>query len=156
MFDAPADTWYLYLGVAAASTLALGVALGLPTTAAPDAARAAATVDHVATSPHDATGHAPLDAATVDLDPTGIALRSDGGTAHATFAYGPVTPVGASPRLGRILDGVPPSRVFPNATAFETAAATARDRPTDWRDAGDRLRVRRVTWRGTDVTLVGA
>lgn len=156
MFDAPADTWYLYVGVAAASTLALGVALALPATAPPDATRAAATVDNVASSPHAATGHAPLDADRIDLDPTGLALRNDGGTVHATFAYGPVTPVGDESRLRRVLDGVPPSCVFANATAFHEAAASARDRTRGWRRAEDRLVVRRVTWEGVDVTLVGA
>jgi len=156
MFDAPVDTWYLYVGVAAASTLALGVALALPTTAPPDATRAAATVDHVAASPHDATGRAPLDAAEIDVDPSGIRLRNDAGTVHAAFAAGPVTPVGDRSRLRRVLEGLPPSRVFADPAAFEAAAATARNRSRDWRDAGNRLVVRHVTWRGTDVTLVGA
>lgn len=155
MFDAPADTWYLYLGVAAASTLALGVALALPATAPPDATRAAATVDHVAASPHDATGRAPLDAAEIDVEPSGITLRNDAGTVHATFAAAPVTPVGDRSRLRRVLGGVPPECVFADPAAFGEAAATARNRSRDWRDAGDRLVVRHVTWRGTDVTLVG-
>jgi hypothetical protein len=156
MFDAPADTWYLYVGVAAASTLALGVALSLPATAPPDATRAAATVDNVASSPHAATGHAPLDADRIDLVPTGLALRNDGGTVHASFAYGPVTPVSDGGRLRRVLDGAPPSCIFTSATAFREAAATARNRTRNWRPAGDRLVVRRVTWEGVDVTLVGA
>jgi hypothetical protein len=155
MFDAPADTWYLYVGVAAASTLALGVALALPATAPPDATRAAATVDHVASSPHDATGHAPLDADGIDLDPTALALRNDAGTVHASFAYGPVTPVSDGGRLRRVLGGAPPACVFANATAFREAAATARNRTHGWRTAGDRLVVRHVTWEGVDVTLVG-
>lgn len=155
MFDAPADTWYLYLGVAAASTLALGVALALPATAPPDATRAAATVDHVAASPHDATGRAPLDAAEIDIDPSGLTLRNDAGTVHAGFAAGPVTPVGDRSQLRRVLDGVPPSRVFADPSAFRKAAAAARNRSLDWRSAGNRLVVRHVTWRETDVTLVG-
>jgi len=156
MFDAPADTWYLYLGVAAASTLAVGVALALPTTAPPDATRAAATVDHVATSPYNATGEAPLDATAVDLGPSRISLRNDGGTAGTAFASGPVTPVGDGSRLRRVLDGEPPAAVFDDPAAFREAAATARNRTDGWRDAGDSLRIRRVTWRGVDVTLVGA
>ena len=156
MFDAPADTRYLYLGVATASTLAVGVALALPTTVPPDATRAAATVDHVATSPYDATGAAPLDATAVDLGPSRITLRNDGGTVGATFAAGPVTPVGERSRLQRVLDGTPPSTVFDDPTAFREAAATARNRTGGWRDADERLRVRRVTWEGVDVTLVGA
>lgn len=156
MFDTPADTWYLYLGVATASVLALGVALALPTTAPPDVTRAAATVDHVATSPYNATGAAPLDATAVDVDPSRIALRNDGGSAEAAFAYGPVTPVGDGSRLRRVLDGEPPSRAFESVGAFREATATARNRTRGWRDAGNRLVVRRVIWRGTDVTLVGA
>ncbi|SDF16692.1 DUF7283 family protein [Halorientalis regularis] len=156
MFDAPVDTWYLWLGVATASALAFGVAVALPTTVPPDAQRAAATVDAVATSPHNATGEHGVDATAVEIGSRRIALRNDGGTAHAAFAYGPVTPVRNGTALAAVLRGEPPAKVFQNATAFRAAAAEARNRTRAWRATAGRLVVRRVTWEGVDVTLVGA
>ncbi|MFB6083112.1 MAG: hypothetical protein ABEJ94_02580 [Halorientalis sp.] len=156
MFDAPIDTWYLWLGVATASALAFGVAIALPTTVPPDAQRAAATVDAVATSPHNATGEHRLDATAVEIGSHRIALRNDGGTAHAAFAYGPVTPVRDGTALSTVLRGEPPAAVFPSAAAFRAAAADARNRTRAWRETEGRLVARRVTWEGVDVTLVGA
>ncbi|AQL41987.1 hypothetical protein BV210_04305 [Halorientalis sp. IM1011] len=156
MFDAPADTWYLWVGVATASALAFGVAAALPTTVPPDAQRAAATVDAVATSPHNATGEHTLDATAVELGSRRIGLRNDGGTTHAAFAYGPVTPVRGGTDLAAVLRGEPPGDVFSNATEFRTAAAEARNRTRAWRETDGRLVARRVTWEGIDVTLVGA
>lgn len=156
MFDAPVDTWYLWLGVATASALAFGVAAALPATVPPDAQRAAATVDAVATSPHNATGEHGLDATAVKFGSRRIALRNDGGTVHAAFAYGPVTPVQNGTKLAAVLRGRPPTDVFPNATAFRTAAADTRNRTRAWRETDGRLVARRVTWEGVDVTLVGA
>ena len=154
MFDAPADTWYLWLGVATASVLALGVAVALPTTPPPDAARAASTVDAVASSPHEATGEHSLDAATIKLGPDRVALRNDGGTTHAAFAYGPVTPVREGP-LSTVLTGTPPAQAFATASEFRTTAERARNRPRRWQRVDGTLLVRRVSWEGVDVTLVG-
>lgn len=156
MFDAPVDTWYLWLGVATASLITVGVAVSLPTSPPPDATNIAATVDSVATSPHNATGEHPLDATEIRLGAHRVGLRNDGGTAHAAFAYGPVTPVGNSSALSRVLRGTPPGDVFEDRCAFRTAAATARNRSREWHRADDRLLVRRVTWGEFDVTLVGA
>lgn len=155
MFDAPADTWYLWLGVAAASVAAFGVAAALPATAPPDAQRSADTVDSVAASPYEATGRHPLDATAVRLWPNRLALRTESGTTHATFEYGPVTPVTAGTPLGSVLRGVPPNRKFDDPSALRAAAAAARDRNRTWESA-EALLVRRVTWEGVDVTLVGA
>lgn len=156
MFDAPADTWYLWLGVATASVLALGVAVGLPTTVPPDAAGAANTIDAVAASPHEATGQHALDARQTKISPHQIALRNDGGTTHAQFVYGPVTPVGETSPLASVLTGTPPERVFASPSEFRTATATARNRTPPWERVDGKLIVRRVTWEGVDVTLVGA
>jgi hypothetical protein len=155
MFDAPVDTWYLWVGVATASALAFGVAAALPTTVPPDAQRAAATVDAVATSPHNATGEHALAATAVEIGSRRIALRNDGGTTHAAFAS-PVTPVRNGTKLASVLRGTPPATVFASATAFRTAAAKARDRDRTWRETDGRLVARRVTWEGVDVVLVGA
>lgn len=156
MFDAPADTWYLWLGVATASALGLAVVVALPTTPPPDAARAAATVDSVATSSHDATGHAPLDATAIKLGAHRVSLRNDGGTTHATFVHGSITPAVGDPTLSAVLTGTPPERMFDDPESFRQAAATARNESATWQQADGRLLVRRVSWEGVHVTLVGA
>lgn len=156
MFDAPADTWYLWLGIATASLVAVSVAISLPTSPPPDATGLAATIDSVATSPHNATAEHPLDADEIRLGPHRIGLRDDGGAGHATVAYGPVTPAGNSSKLTQILEGVPPGTVFDSQSAFRNATATARNASHEWHHTDDRLLVRRVTWGEFDVTLVGA
>lgn len=155
MFDAPVDAWYVWLGLSVASTAVLGVAAALPTAPPPDAAAAAATVDGVASSPYAAFGEYPLDGVErVRITPAGLGLAGVGGRAHASFRYGPVTPV-QDGRLSRVLDGADPRRVFGRPGALASAARTARERTLGWRPAPERLRARRVTWEGVDVTLVG-
>ncbi|MFB6304534.1 MAG: hypothetical protein ABEH47_05160 [Haloferacaceae archaeon] len=156
MFETPLDAWYAYVGVAAVSAAALGVALGFPTAAPPDATAAAGTVDRVASRSHAARASQPLRADAIRLRRGGLALRGPGGTARATFAYGPVTPVGRQSELRRVLDGDSPGRVFGTGGAFRRAVATARRTAPEWRSAGPRLTVRTLSWRGVDVTLVGA
>ena len=156
MFDAPADTWYLWLGVATTSVLALGVAVALPTTTPPDATGATSTIDAVATSPHEATGEHSLDARRIKLGPHSVALRNQDGTAHARLAYGPVTPVRDGSPLAAVLTGTPPERAFETPGAFRNATVTARNRAEQWERIDGKLIVRRVTWEGVDATLVGA
>lgn len=149
------DAWYCWGGVALASLAVFGVVLGLPTGAGPDAAAVAETVDGVASSDHEARATRPLRATAIRLGPHRIALRSDAGTDHASFAYGPVTPALTDPRLQQVLDGAAPERVFRSRRAFVAAVRDARTDTATWRAAPDRLTVRRVTWEGIDVTLVG-
>jgi len=155
MFDAPVDTWYRWLGIAGASLAVLGAAVGLPTGAGPDAAAAATTVDSVAASTHPGVAEHPLSADSTRLGTGTVALRADGHTATATLAY-QVTPVLDGTRLDAVLTGTPPSALFDSPDAFAHAAASARDRDPAWRAAGGRLLVRRVSWEGVNVTLVGA
>ncbi len=156
MFDIPVDAWYAYVGVAAVSCAALGVAVGLPTATPPDATAAAAAVDRVASAPHAARTSHPLRAESIRLRRGGLALRGPGGTARTSFAYGPVTPVGQESRLRRVLAGTHPDRVFETPAAFRQALTTARKRPPHWVPAGPRLVVRTLRWEGGYVTLVGA
>lgn len=156
MFDAPVDTWYLLVGVTATSVLALGLAVSFPTTAPPDAERAATTIDTVTTSPHEATGEQSLDASAVKLGTSRIALRKDGVTARSGLSYGPVTPVRAGTPLATVLTGAPPRRVFPDPAAFQNATAVARNRTAQWEQFEEKLIVRRIVWEDVDVTLVGA
>jgi hypothetical protein len=158
VFEPTVDVWYVWVGLSLASAGALGAATALPTTPPPDATGAARVVDGVAGSPYAATGEHPLaHAEAVRLSPTSIGLRSHDGAAHASFRSGPVVPVGQSTRLRRVLDGTPPGRVFDDTDSLRYAVREARERARDpaWRPAPDTLRVRHVTWRGVDVTLVG-
>ncbi|MFC4449311.1 DUF7283 family protein [Halorussus aquaticus] len=154
MFDAPVETWYLWVGLAVASAAAVGLAATLPRAPPPDAASAAETVDSVAASDRPTTGVHPLSADAVRVGAYRIWLRDDGATGHATFAFGPVTPVRRDTALWDVLRGTPPERAFGTPAAFGRAAADARDRTPAWRSR-DRLTVRRVAWEGVDVTLVG-
>lgn len=154
MFDAPLDAWYVWIGLGVAASAALGVAGAMPAAAPPDAAGAATTVDGVAASPHAAVGRHPLsnaDAVRVGRD--ALSLRGPGGTAHADLGYGPVTPA-TGDRLAVVLRGEPPERAFDSPADLRQTAARARAADPEWR-ATDRLLVRRVSWEGVDVVLVG-
>jgi hypothetical protein len=152
----PADTWYIWLGLATVSLALFGTATGLPTAAPPDPTPAVRTVDAAASSPYPSTAEHPLDAVAVRIDPAGIALRTDGGTVREPLAYGPVTPVPPDARdLRAVLTGARPARVFDTPAALTRHAAGARQRAPEWRPAPEQLLVRHVTWGGVDVTLVG-
>ncbi|WP_302080971.1 DUF7283 family protein [Salinibaculum rarum] len=154
MFDPPVEAWYVWLGVGIVSVAATGLALSFPTAPAPSATPVADGIDSVASSPHDARTTVKVPAAKFRLQPKSLALRSDGGTAHAQLAFGPVTPVGDG-KLRRVLDGERPRDVFSNQSAFETAIGTAQNRTGSWQEAPDRLTVARVSWGDVDATLVG-
>ena len=93
MFDAPVETWYLWIGLAVAGTVFVGLAATLPRAPPPDAASAAQTVDSVAAADRPATAVHPLEVDAVRVGPYRVWLRDDSATGRATFAYGPVTPV---------------------------------------------------------------
>ncbi|WP_129114867.1 DUF7283 family protein [Halegenticoccus tardaugens] len=156
MFDVPFDAWYAWLGVALASVAVFGTAWSLPATPPPDAAGVADTVDSVAASDHPTTAEHPLEAATIELGPHRLELRNDGGAAHATFAFGPVTPVGRGSRLEAVLYGTPPERAFASPEAFKQALIEARTREPTRTSVERTLVARRVSWEGVDATLVGA
>lgn len=156
MFDAPIDAWYVWFGTAVAAATMLGLAGSLPATAPPDAPAAANVVDSVAAADDPTTGEAPLDAAEVRLGPHRVGLRRDGSAAHASFAFGPVTPVTEGSRLQRVLYGTSPGRLFDSPEAFRQAVVDARTREPTWRPVDRTLVVRRLSWEGIDVTLVDA
>ncbi|MFC6826399.1 DUF7283 family protein [Halopelagius fulvigenes] len=159
MLDVPLDSWYAWFGLSLASLALVGAVAGLPTTPPPNAADAAETVDRVAAAEYDATAEHPLDASAIRIGTRRISLRNDAGTAHATFGFGPVTPVpvGDSP-LRAVLHGAPPESVFESKAAFQQAVVDARVGADDatWRDVDRTLIVRRTSWEGVDVVLVDA
>lgn len=156
MFDAPVDVWFLWIGLAIVSTAVMGVATQFPTQPLPDATGVVSAVDSIAASPYPATGTHPIAAGKVKLGPSRIALKNDRGTAHSTFAYGPITPVHHGTPLWEILRGAAPSHLFESPERFGRAAAAARNRTPTWRSAGGELTARRVTWGEINVTLVSA
>ncbi|MFB6122680.1 MAG: hypothetical protein ABEJ78_04415 [Haloferacaceae archaeon] len=155
MFDVPVDAWYTWLGLAAASVAVFGVAATLPMAPPPDAAGVAGTVDRVASAEYAATAEHPLDADAVRLGRRQIGLRNDAGTAHATFAFGPVTPVPRETALSDVLYGASPGHVYDSDAAFHRALRDARNRTPRWTEADGSLVVRQLRVGGDDVTLVG-
>lgn len=160
MFDAPADAWYVWLGVALASVAVAGVALELPSTPPPDANAAANAIDRVAASPYPASATYEHDADEVRIDERRISLRNEAGTAHASVATGDLVPVRGNHLLEQVLHGTHPSVAFHGQfdqfkDAVEAARAEARENP-EWRPANGRLLVRTVRWGEYDVVLVDA
>jgi hypothetical protein len=155
MFDAPIDAWYVWLGVSVVSLATFGVAVGLPSAAPPPATAVADAIDEVATSPPGSTDTHKIDADELWLDRRQVGLRGPGGTAHASVVFGPITPAVTDDRLERVLQGASPSATFDSPVAFDRSTTEARQDATDWRPAPERLVIRRVTWEGTDVVLVG-
>jgi hypothetical protein len=154
MFEVPVDALYACLGVATVSIAVFGVVVALPTAPPPDATAAADAVDRVAVGPPDAHATAPVDAQQYRLGPHQLSLRNAGGTASATLAYGPVTPVLEDDRLELLLYGHGPATVFESPSAFQRAVEAAQSR-SEWRTAPERIEARRVQWGETSVTLVG-
>lgn len=154
MFEAPVDTLYVWVGLALVATAAAGTAGQFPTAPPPDVRTAAAAVDRVAAADHGATTRHRLDADSVKLERTHLALRDGGRTSRARFAR-PVTPVGRGTSLWRVLLGAPPGEVFAGSGAVREAVDEARADPPRWRPT-DRLVVRTITVGDLHVTLVGA
>lgn len=156
MFDTFADAPPILVALSLVSTTLFGVALAAQPSPPPRAETLADTVDTVAAADHPGVETRTLDVDRIRISTTEIAVRSNAGTAHARFAYGPVVPVRQDTDLWQVLRGVPPDEVFDSPLALATAAVEAREREPRWRQDRQRLTVRRITWRGVDVTLVGA
>lgn len=154
MFELPADSPALLVGLAVTAAAFLAVAGSLPARPAPDAAGVAGTIDDVAAGDAPAAASHSHDAAAIRLDPHGLAMRNDGGTARATFAFGPITPVIGDGPLRTVLRGEHPAEVFENQTAFRQAVVEARSEQPRW-VSSSAVEVRGVSWDGYRVTLVG-
>lgn len=169
-FESPADAWYVWVGVAIVSVGVAGVALGLPSVPPPDANEAANGIDRVAASQYGASASFDHDAETVRIGPKQIAMRNDGGTAHASIAVGSMTPVfETKDELHRaataLVDGEPTPQVvaesgFESERALREALQQARlrlDREgANWRPTSGKLRARAVRLDGETVVLVDA
>ncbi|WP_424019920.1 DUF7283 family protein [Halorientalis pallida] len=169
-FEAPADAWYVFLGVALVSVAMAGVALGLPSAAPPDANAAANTIDRVAASTQNASASYEHDADRLWVGTKRVRLENDGGgSAEASIAFGRMVFVrhDADEKLDEVLHGASPAAVYSGASpspraAFRADIQHARDEMNDearndepdWWTANGQLRVRKVEWRGVSVTLV--
>ncbi|WP_410765429.1 hypothetical protein [Haloferax sp. DFSO60] len=156
MFDAPVESLSLWTALAVGGVVLLGVVAGLSSHPAPDAAGVADAVDRVAVAEYDATATVRLHADSVRLGTHRIALRNDGGTSHATFAFGPITPASPDTPLAAVAQGSSPEAVFDTRTAFETALVDARTADPSWHAAEESLVVRRISWEGSDALIVVA
>jgi hypothetical protein len=160
--DAPMDAWYVWVGVALVSVGLLAFAVGLPSQPPPDAGRAAAAIDRVAASEHDAAARLDHDGAAVRVGPERIAMRNDGGTTRATLSFGPVLPLSAldlSEHQRTVLDGVLAGERPLPAHLHDLISAAMADVETEsgeWRPAVDALRARSVRVDGERVVLVAA
>jgi hypothetical protein len=154
MFELPADSPALLAGLAVAAAAFLAIAGALPARPAPDATGAAGTVDDIAANAAPATASLHHDAEAVRLDPHGLAMRNGGGTARASFAFGPITPVVGDGPLRALLRGEHPSEVFERPVDFRQAVVAARSEEPRW-VTSETVTVRGVSWDGYRVTLVG-
>lgn len=168
-FEVPADAWYVWIGVLVVSLSVAGVVLSLPSEPPPDASDAANTVDRVATSEHGTRATAELDAEQARIGTKQLALRNDGGTTHASIAFGSITPVdaaaGPAAEAGTaLLAGAQLSAVVDDSAAFDSersvrdAFAELRLRVdsegSNWHETEGRLRVRSLRIAGELVVLV--
>jgi len=154
MFDVPVDAWYVWVGLSVVSVALFGVGASLPSGPPPAAADAVDTIDRTAATDRTAAAEHPLDADAVRIAPRQLGLRSDAGTTHARYAFGPVTPA-VRPPLTDLLRGVVPESRFDSGVELCAAAERAREREPRWRPVDGPLVVRHVVWGGCDVTLVG-
>lgn len=155
MVGLPADVPALWLGSVIVATMLVGLALHVPSSPPARAATLAEAIDTVSAAPHPTSSRHPVDAGAVRIRPHRIALRTPDGVSHATLGFGPVTPVMSGSALDEVLRGTPAHTVFDTPRAFRRAAHRARRTDSRWRDPGRSLIVRRVSWGGVNVTLVG-
>jgi hypothetical protein len=148
------DALWTWIALGLAAVAYLGVATGFPTTPPPDANAAANAIDAVAAGGTAASATHSVLAERVRIGRHRVTLRNAAGSASATLAYGPVVAVEEGGDLAAVLRGVWPGDVFDSEGAFRRALASARNRTAAW-ERIDALRVRHVTWRSVDVTLVG-
>ena len=168
--EVPADAWYVWIGVVFVSITVAGVVLGLPSEPPPDAGEAANTVDRVAASEHGTRVTYELDATQARIGTKQLAFRNDGGTTHASIAFGSMTPVdsatGATAEAGMaLLAGKSVAAVLGRQPEFDREEVlreafadlrVAVDRDgAQWHETTGRLRVRSVRLAGEVVVLVG-
>lgn len=168
--EVPADAWYVWIGVVFVSLTVAGVVLSLPSEPPPDAGEAANTVDRVAASEYGTRATYELDATQARIGTKQLAFRNDGGTTHASIAFGSMTPVDsatgetaeageallAGESVAAVLDRRPRfGREDELREAFADLRAAVDGDGAEWHETTGRLRVRSVRLAGEVVVLVG-
>lgn len=169
-FDAPADAWYVWLGVALASFAIVGVVLSLPSGPPPDANTPANAIDRAAGAPHDTMATYEFSGQVYGVDPNSTVLyvKNEHGTNSASLLYSNNTYVamehGGDDRLVNVThgadvdeafnvtDGDDPLDVWIDEEYDEYHAEYWQD--NDWRGADGQLVVRSFEYNGTRYTFV--
>ena len=151
--EAPADAWYVWVGVALASVAAVGVVLGLPSGPPPDANAAANTIDRVAGSAYEGNATYEHDARSYWVDRERIAMKNDDGVAKATLAYGPAVPVEGDGKLEAILHGKEVSDEYSPQSNRTRMSGVHQQFHEDVEDAMTRVDSVDPEWCGADGTL---
>jgi len=153
--EAPADAWYVWVGVAIVSTTLFGLALSLPSDVPPDANKAANSIDDVAGSAHQATAEYEHGADKVKVETHRLSMKNDGGTARSSVVFGPLTPISevsdqeTRAAFEQILSGEDPSVVIDESESLQSE----RDLVDAAENTRDRLNENGATWRSTDGVL---
>lgn len=157
--EAPADAWYVFIGVSLVSVAVAGVALGFPMGVEPDAGGAMTQIDEVAGSEYDEKATQDHNADRYWVDSKRIGLKNQFGTARATVSFGTIAPVYHNESLQSVLAGKSAKDEFDSKSEFQAEVERGQENATidgerQWRAADGELRVRKVTWGGYSVTLV--
>lgn len=156
MFSPAGDTPHVWIATALAATALAGLVLQVPATAPSRATALVETIDSVAGSPYPTVAKHPVDAASLRVEQRTISLRTPAGVSHATVGYPPLTPVLGGEGLAQVLRGTTPSAVFQSPERFAAAIDAAQEEPPAWQGVEGPVIIRRVSWEGVDVTLIGS
>jgi len=158
--EAPADAWYVFIGVSLISVAVAGVVMGLPTGQAPNADSAIEQIDAVAGDTYESKASADHNADRFWVDSKRIGLKNDHGTATESVSFGTLSPVyNESSNLSKVLTGTKAESVYTDKSAFKSDIESARgksfiDGEPQWHSASGKLRIRKVIWGDYSVTLV--
>ena len=154
--EAPADAWYVWLGVSIASVTIAGVVIGLPSGVPPDAHGGANAIDRIAGSPYEASGTLTHDADEVRLvEGETLEMKNEHGLDRASIAFGEAVIVTGDERLENLTRGTPFEVEFDHelsqseahaAQTFIDRVQAAYDRTDgEWRGATDRMAIRTLS-----------
>lgn len=158
--EAPADAWYVFIGVSIISFAVAGVVMGLPTGQGPDANGAIEEIDSVAGSTYEDDAKVDHRAEQFWVGSKRIGLKNDHGTATESVSFGTLAPVyNDSSNLTAVLTGTNAEEVYASKTEFQDDIADERNKTFDdgdpvWHEADGELRIRKVIWGDYSVTIV--
>ena len=158
--EAPADAWYVFIGVSIISIAVAGVVMGLPTGQGPDANGAIEEIDSVAGSTYETDATVDHNAEQFWVGSKRIGMKNDHGTATESVSFGTMAPVyNESGNLSSVLTGTSAEDVYSSKSAFRDDINSSRDKTFDsgdpvWHEASGTLRIRKVIWGDFSVTIV--